>query len=411
MKTYDGEPLNILHTIGLDVLYPVVRVALNFKTTLNRERFETALNAVCQVVPELQCRYEMITNQWIQVTDNVDDLIFDGITNVDQHAQKWDLMTQPQLRVYWCQTENRTRLVFYVSHILTDGAGTKQLLYLIAQAYTAGASSLTSVHNSQDISWLEAQVQSHQVSPARKTDHPDEPLRLPKLSANQPQSLQVGHVTLTSAETRRLIDATHQAGVTVNDVVMATFGRVMQNFAGTHSIAMACPTDMRQFTKTSANTTQIANMTSRYNLTIDTELTEPLVNLVARVHTEMMTHKQERQCFDSIVGLLTQYHNEPLAKLQQVVEDNYHVREIAYTNFGVIDAQRLRFDQAPIDDVVMTGGFRQAPMYQIAAGTFNGCLTLAFNMTGSETEFTFGMALARYVRDLTNQFALDTLMD
>lgn len=411
MQTYEGEPLNILHTIGLDILYPVVRVEMQIEPQLDLPRFKTALTAVSQIVPELLCRYEMKTNQWVQVTDDVTDLIFPAIKDVDQDAQNWDLMREPQLRVYWNDTGDATKLTLYISHILTDGAGSKQLLYLIAQAYSAGPSAVESVTNSQNLDWLETLVRDYHPAAAQQTDHPDEALKLPRLKSDGGSQYQVGRVQLATLETKRLLRATHQQHVTVNDVVMAAFGRVMQSFSGTHSIALACPTDMRQFTTCSEQTVQIANMTSRYNLSLVTELDEPFTTLVERFHQAMITRKQEMQCLDSVAGLLKQYQHEPLAKLQQIVEDNYHVREVAYTNFGVIDDQRLKFTGHHITAFVMTGGFRQAPMYQIAAGTFGNRLTLAFNMNGTQTEYTFGMALARATAELINRFALETLSE
>ncbi|MTV82559.1 condensation domain-containing protein [Secundilactobacillus folii] len=410
MTTFDGEPLNILHTIGLDTLYPVVRIEINFQKSLDRTRFEAALSAVCGVVPALCCRYELSTNQWVSVTDDPRTLIHDQVTDVDTDAQKWDLMKDPQLQIYWNEENGGLRLTLYISHILTDGAGSKQLLYLLAKAYTQGPEALKNVHNSQDIGWLEELVAQHQQTPGRKTDHPDEPLLLPHLEKQGSRTYRVGHVTFSNGATKQLIAATHQAEITVNDVVMAAFGRVMQNFAGTHSIALACPTDMRQFTTVPEETTQIANMTSRYNLNIDTEMTEPLLKLIERFHKEMTSLKDQRQCFDSVAGLLNNYHTKTLPELQKTVEDNYHVREVAYTNFGIIDDQKAKFGDVAINSLIVTGGFREAPMFQIAAGTFNGQLTLAFNMQGTDEEFKFGVALANDVANLIQQISLAELV-
>ncbi|WP_203650279.1 phthiocerol/phthiodiolone dimycocerosyl transferase family protein [Secundilactobacillus yichangensis] len=409
MARYDGEPLNILHTIGLKILYPVVRVSLHFNGLLDRTRFEGALDAVSTVVPELLCRYDLATNQWVQVTDQVSDLILDNVSAIDEHAAHWDLMTEPQLRVYWNQQNGNTVLTLYISHILTDGAGSKQLLYLLAQAYKNGSEALSGIQNLQDVSWLEQLIKEHPQNEDWQTDHPAKPLLLPKLDASGPVEYHVGRVALSALETKQLIQATHAAGVTVNDVVMGSFGRIMQQFSGTPALSLACPTDMRQFTQFPKHTTQIANMTSRYNFSFETDVDTPLLDLIQQVHQEMAVRKEQRQCLDSVASLLSQYHSQPLAQLQQTAEDHYHVREIAYTNFGIIDAKRLQFGDVSLDDLVMTGGFRRAPMYQIAAGTFDGQLSLAFNMQGTATEKNFGMALARDVANAIRYFTAATL--
>lgn len=52
------NPLNILHTIGFDQLYPVIRCQLTFSDPLDQDRLVKAINLTAKVVPELFCRYE-----------------------------------------------------------------------------------------------------------------------------------------------------------------------------------------------------------------------------------------------------------------------------------------------------------------------------------------------------------------
>ncbi len=406
MNTYAGEPLNILHTIGLDHLYPVVRCQIDFDSELDKPRFIDALTAVTKIVPQILCRYVMKTNSWEQLTNNVNDLIFDNVDQVDDDAASWDLMNEPQLRIYYTVKDHKTQLVVYISHILSDGAGSKQLLYLLAQAYSNGPESISSIQNNQDTAELEAIVNHHQLSKTN-ADHPAQPLKLATLkSEDTASSYKVGAVTLTAQQTSRLIQAAHQADVTVNDVVMALFGRVMQRFSGVPDIALACPTDMRQFLTSKPGMVRIANLTSRYNFSVQADFNDSETDVVAKVHGAMAENKKNQQCFDSVVGLLRQYKTQSLTELQQIVEKNYHVREIAYTNFGIIDAKQLTFKGVEINDFFMTGSFRKAPMFQIAVSTYNQQLKLAFNMDGTNEEFTFGMALTKNIADLINNFAL-----
>jgi len=409
MEVYDGEALNILHTVGLDTLYPVIRIKLEFSQRLSKSRFERALKGVCKVVPEILCRYNIQTNQWFEITDKVSDLVIEDVRNVDEHAKEWDLMKNPQLRVYWNETTTGTRLIFYVSHILTDGAGSKQLLYLISKAYTDGENSIQNIRNNQSTEWLEELVKKYQNTNDKKDNHLDELMSLPQIKSDATSSLEVGSVTLTKLQTEQLIQATHLAKLTVNDVVMGAFGRVMQSFAGTQSINLVCPTDLRQFNTTANNVVQIANFTSRYTLAIDTELTEPFPILIRRIHQKMVKKKNHRQCFDALSSLLRDYHSKSVEQLQTIVDDNYQIREIAYTNFGVIDKERLNFGDISVKSLIITGGFRRAPMFQIATGTFDDRVTLAFNMNGTKNEYLFGMALARNVATIITNFSLETL--
>ncbi|MDF7682406.1 condensation domain-containing protein [Lactobacillus sp. ESL0679] len=410
MRKYVGEPLNILHTVGLDTMYPIIRCELDFTSQLNRQRFTAAVAAATQVVPELLCCYDLATNSFVQIADSAEQVIEYNVAYPDEDIKNWNLMREPQIKIYWCDYHKQTKLVIYLSHILTDGAGGKQLLYLLAKAYSEGPEALSDVHNYQKVAWLEKLISNYQKVPAKQTDHPANPLLLPAIASNGQKARYVGSLSLTKTETTQLIEATHLKGVTVNDVVMTAFGRTIQRFAGVPDISLACPTDMRKFGP-KINGVQVANLTSRYNITITTPLSENFSDLVLRVHDEMLTLKNNFQCFDSIKDLLLQYHTEPLIKLQQVVQDNYHVRDIAYTNFGIVDEEKLTFGDAKIKRVILTGGFRTAPMYQIAVATYGGCLNLAFNMNGTRAEYDCGMAIAANMRDMINDFSLNAIIN
>lgn len=397
MQSYAGDPLNIIHTVGLETVAPVVRVELTFAQALDKVRFAQALQAVVGVVPELGCRYVLATNSYTPIDA---PLIHEAVANPDADARDWRLTEAPQLRVYW---QSDQHLVVYVSHVFADGAGAKELLYLIAQAYRDGGAALTNETNSTDAAWLEAQVAKHTVQ-AAGADHPAKPLLLPALADDTAKTYRVGHLTLSATTTQALIHAAKALGVTVNDVVMAAFGRAVQRFADTKRIALACPTDMRQFAPDDQR--RIANFTSRYNFNVDAPDDAPFAAIVQRVHAAMVHNKQTRQCFDSIHDLLAQVHTAPLAELQQTVAANYHMRAIAYTNFGILDRAKLNFGVA-LHEVIMTGGFRTAPAFQTAVATYDQRLTLAFNMIGNPTDYRFGMALLHLQELLIENFALE----
>ncbi|WP_461214979.1 phthiocerol/phthiodiolone dimycocerosyl transferase family protein [Lacticaseibacillus sp. GG6-2] len=396
-RQYAGDPLDIIHTVGLETVRPVVRVALTFGAPLDMARFKKALSAVVEVVPELACRYELADNSYVPVSG---DILVTGVAEPDVDAVAWDLTKSPQLRIYW---QSATSLVVYVSHVFSDGAGAKALLALIAQAYRT--QTLAGETNSTNSDWLMPLVTKHEVVKSG-SDHPAQELLLPQLADHDGQTYRVGRLSFSKAATTQLVKATHLAGVTVNDVVMSAFGRAVQRFAATETIALPCPTDMRKFAPD--NKRRIANFTSRYNFSVAAPASLPFAALVRDVHDAMAANKAKHQCFDSVQGLLTQIGKKPISELQQIVAANYHMRAIAYTNFGVLSAKQVDFG-IPLTDVVMTGGFRRAPSFQTAMATYDGRLTMAFNMIGSDAEYRFGMALLAIQHDLVQNFTLGTM--
>lgn len=401
MATYSGEPLNVLHTIGLDTLYPIIRCKIEFANRLDQAKFINALTAVTKIVPEVLCKYKLATNSFESVTQEAADVIRVNLDDPDADAMSFDLMNEPQLRIYWNTFAGKDRLTFYMSHILTDGAGFKQFIYLLAQAYSDGPQSIAQITNQSDIEWLMKLVKKAHRTAQHGTDHPDAALELPKLAKVGPDYRAVGSIKLDQKLVAALSKKAHTDGVTLNDVFMSAFGRAIQRYDDVPRISLACPTDMRQFEQSKSKTIrQIANLTSRYNLSIPASLDESFNVLVQRVHRNMTANKNEQQCFDSITDLLTNYQKYPLTKLQQIVEENYHVREIAYTNFGIVNSQRLVFSGSLVENITLTGSFRKAPMFQVAVATYNDATTLAFNMIGTKNEYNFGLAVTRSMADM-----------
>ena len=391
------NPLNILHTIGLKELYPIIRCQIKLTGPFDIDRFRRAVTLSAKVVPELFCKYNLADNSWTPVVDDATTMV----TVVDQLTpgldSNPDWFRQPQLRVF-IEPGTTTTLVLTMSHILTDGSGFKQYLYLLSDCYNRGVAAVKDVHNTVELDWLKDLLKTHPAPQQKKdVDHPAHALGLPRLADESAQrEAHVSGVRLSAVLTKQLIHATHDQHVTVNDVLMATFGKTIQAYdPEVADIAIACPTDMRQSIDHDQAQFRIANHTARYNPSIPAPLAEPIRESVQKMHAGMAALKDQDQFLDSVRSLMAQYQHESIDQLQQIVEANYHVRPIGYTNFGIIDDQRLRLDDTDITDVLMTGSFRFAPMYQIACSTFKGQLSLGFNMVGTDQEVQFGRDLAQ----------------
>lgn len=64
LKKIAGEPLNILHTIGMEQLYPIIRMELRFSQTINLPKLKQAIKLVTQVIPQLKSTYNLNDNSW-----------------------------------------------------------------------------------------------------------------------------------------------------------------------------------------------------------------------------------------------------------------------------------------------------------------------------------------------------------
>ncbi len=406
MKIYPGEPLNILHTIGLKTMYPIVRCQIDFAQPLNNRRLKQAVQLVGEVVPQIFGRYDLEQNAFIVEQVNPDNMVQTIDMDMQPDALPLDFLQGPQLMLYLqTRRENCQRLTIIISHILSDGAGFKELLYLLVDCYNRGASAVVGQHNDQRIVLVQTLVDQFGKMAQQVSDHPREPLFLPQLADHGTPAYYVDGIQLSAAETAQLKAIAKTQQVTLNDIFLAAFGQIIQQYSGVQDLTLACPTDMRQFFPAAEpRTLRVANFTARYNLILRDTLNLPLVQIVQNIHKQMQIFKLNKQFLQSVADLLKRAQIDSVATLQQVAEANYHVRPIAYTNFGILDADRLQFDGTAITHFILTGSFRRAPMFQVAISMFADRLTLAFNMIGSDLEYRFGMMILRQMKQ--NMLAL-----
>lgn len=400
MKKYQGEVLNILHTIGMEKLYPIIRVGFKLTGNFDEQRFKQALMRCCQVVPELFCKYNLNDNSFTPVTGDLTGVWFEDV-DPDQDSADWDLFNEPQLRVYVNHHQSETQITLLLSHILTDGAGTKQLLYLLSQTYNKG--DLDHIKNHQDLNWLKELLNQHQVSMNSQVDHPQKPLSLPAIMEVQSPKRRIGELKLSKEQTAKLIAAAHQAKVTLNDLFMAAFGRAVQRFSLTNRIALACPTDMRQFI-TEKKQLRIANHTARYNINVLAPRDQSFDQVVVSIHDAMVRNKQTFQCLQSVQSLVENANRLSITQLQQIVEQNYHVRAISYTNFGII-SHRFNLNDCQISQFSMLGSYRRMPMFQVAVSTYCDQINFAYAMVGNDQEARLGDTVMLMMRDLLGLYS------
>lgn len=394
-----ADPLNILHTVGFSAMYPMVRAEISLKYPLDHQRLTTAVTAVAKVVPELMQAYRIKDNEFYDIHADASSVLHFVDQMDESYAGRLDWETQPQWELY--VTDHQ--LIVYGSHILTDGAGFKQLLYLLCSAYNADGD--IDIENHQDISEIKELLRQIPAKPSTNNDHPTQALSLPGL-VNDGESRQYAILqqSLTPSQFSQLHQWTHSSGVTINDAIMTAFAKAVQQCCGVSELNLACPTDMRQFLpEDQQKQLRIQNMTGRYNVSVPAALDEEFATTVAKVHEAMDQQKANYTFLESFRTMLTNLDNgASVSQLQKDVESHYHVRGIAYTNMAIVDDIRLQFAGDHVINCILTGGFRTMPHYQICACTFKGRLNLSANVIATEEE----KYLAYAVMSLMRQYLL-----
>lgn len=395
-KQIAGEPLNILHTIGMKQLYPIVRMQLIFTDKLDVTQLKRAIKLVTQAVPQLKSVYNLADNSW-QVAERLVEQILveiDDKTNPD--ALKWDLFKEPQLKIYDQHLKTGDVLYIYLSHILSDGGGFKQLIYLLADCYNRGEAAIKGMQNDQDINEIITAIGTASEKMPLRTDHPHENYFFPEVSKFEPETakFEVHNFKIPAEFFSKMRQTAKLQTATVNDLFLTAYLRTLAYYCDQSQLSLACPTDLRQFLgQSAAQKLRVANFTARYNLTVAIDPNEPFATSLLKVHQEMQQLKRSKQFLSSITELLTKYQQQTPTELRQIAEADYHIRPISYTNLGIVDEKRLQFNQAPIKECIFSGAFRRYPNYQVAFSSFKGDAQLVFNMIGTTQEQLVGQQL------------------
>ncbi|MCW5952742.1 MAG: hypothetical protein KIT69_10835, partial [Propionibacteriaceae bacterium] len=186
-------------------------------------------------------------------------------------------------------------------------------------------------------------------------------------------------VTLPPHTTKALHSQAKRAGVSLNDIFIAAYARVVGRITGVTTLSLPCPADLRRFGDVRPLT--IANLTGMFRVTI-TVGPEGLAATATQVHDEMSRLRQRRRCFAGIADLATLHRVAPATLTRHVVRRAYSVLPVSYTNLGRMEPSDYRFaDLTPLAGFV-TGTYRTPPEFQLGVSTFGTATTLSCALTG-----------------------------
>lgn len=171
-------------------------------------------------------------------------------------ALRWDLSQCPQLRITIYREERKDTVLIGMSHILTDGNGFLQYLYLLASLYN-GKSPAVHLQNKREIAPLlkNIHVQPPTVQTRRGRYAAVPPLR----PVSNGKNYFWLNCSITSDDLTALQAKAKKCGVSLNDVFMTAYVRVIARLQHINKVVIPCPADLRRFQSEPDHLT-IANM-------------------------------------------------------------------------------------------------------------------------------------------------------
>lgn len=399
MENFPAQATSLLHTNSFETVYPSVLGIIQLEKKPNIEKLVTAIGKMQQVFPQLFCRYNLEDNAFYPVTENPAELFHELSIEDNPFSYDLDFLNKPQLAVFLRQKDNFWELIFQESHIVADGAGLKQVIACILAFYNDPNTIFGKNH--QDLFEVLNNVPKDHLNEAKRADTSTISLSLPFPTEKEAVFPNVQHIFLTETEFQTLREKTKKEHLTLNDVMLTSFMRVLAKYnPHAKKIPLACPTDTRQFLPAHLkNELHLGNFTARYNPQPSVTFSEEFLSSAKKVHEEMTFLKDHYQFLQSVLTLVENYQTQSLSELRENAKKNYHMRAISYTNMACLKKEKYHFTDNKILNIFTSGAFRKAPMFQVCFSSYENRLNLVANVIGDGTQQKFAKDLLTEIKE------------
>ncbi len=393
-NTTKCESLDFVEAAHSNKVYPLLYCRMVIQGNLDIEKLKDAVNLSSQYVPEILYTYDFKRAGFVNRGLTVENVFILDRLGLEADFW-WDLSKNAQLQISIYKEEQQSIIVIGMSHILSDGAGFLQYLYLLAALYN-GASPGSKLQNTRDISSLlkniHVQPPTEQTKCGRRIDVV--PLR--------PFDNGMRFFCLNSTIAPNDLTAIHakakKSGATLNHAFMAAYARVIARLQKTDRIVLPCPADLRRFQPKQDNLT-VANMTGIYKkIIVEINSRHGFSETLSQVCIEMNLQKDRCRCFAGMWLLNFAFHKTPHFILKKAIRAGYPLLPVSYTNMGIVDHEKLYFQDCHIKECCLTGTYRLPPDFQLSVSTFRNTCTLNCTLIGEDGDKSIGQFILEQVK-------------
>jgi len=360
---------------------------------LDAERLNGSLAALRRAVPILGSRLRVEGSRfWRASADEPTCVTTEAAVEPAQAVERFvaapcDPLSELPLKVQLARGEGGDTLCVKVDHVLTDAAGLKSLLYLLAEAYSAGEIRQP-VNLDRGFGQVIGRFSPLELASAAlrpSLPKPGAPIAAGPFEA-EPTFLE--HVTLEPEQFERLHARLRTAGATINDAVLAGLYRVVfERIAAAASVPypLMVPVDMRR-TLPEDRQCVIANLSSAVYPALNAVPGETFGGTLARVSSAMNGFKDRQPGLSAMLLMsLGALGGGSQMRRRYEMASRRGSRFISATNFGVIDSGRIGFDGADVRGAYGIGPIQYAPGILIALSSYGGRLHFVVQSNDRQT--------------------------
>lgn len=386
--------LDFVEVVHRHRVYPLMYCHMELFGHLDISRLKQSVSLSSKIIPEVLCAYDFKKGGFVSLGYTADDAV-KYAAELSPSLPWQDLSLRPQVQVLITPKEDHDLVMVVMSHILADGAGFLQYLYLLAALYN-GRPLDKSTQNTRDISPLLENIRL--FAPAERSGR-NRPASVPPLRSAENGRYLFCLTSQLPADSMAIIrQKAKGCGATLNDSFMTSYARVIARLQNINTVVLSCPADLRKFYPES-NALTVANMTGIYRrVAVEMPPGCSFNTALRQVHDEMALQKSQYRCFAGIKVLNGVFHKMPNALLARAIKATYRLSPVSYTNFGTVDHDKLFFQDCAIQNCFFTGTYRLPPDFQLTVSTFRNRCTFNCALIGAAHDGKTGQYILDQVK-------------
>lgn len=378
--------------------------AIFFEDQLDVACMEKAVLLTTDMIPVLKSRFveARMRPYWESIhTENDEVVTFVDSCCLEEEVNsfltgKTEEFKGPQLKARIIRSLSKDTLCIVMNHMICDGAGFKEYLYLLSSLYTGfrrDPDYMPQYETKGDRSLGQVFKQIHLADKLKLLLIPNHMAKHNSgfffpLSGEADLSPSILTYKLTSSRFHIIREYGKKHHATINDIVLAAYLRALckvLDIKSTESIAIPCMIDLRRFLP-DRKAGAVCNLTSTIICDIGPELGDSFDETLMKVKCDMDKKKSNLPGLNGLFTLDAAFKLLPYSRVRKVMEKIFVNPSIAMTNIGAIDKNKLSFDNLRIEDAFITGSIKYPPYFQLALTSFNDSITFSINLYGSESD-------------------------
>lgn len=398
------QPLELVQYFYSHAHDPIIRCRIDLDGHIDERLLRRAVAISVHAMPLLECVFDPTTCSWeprgldsdVGVTVSyISDQQYTSNQCTGSHRPSNQNAVEdeflgtlpsnaaPRIRIHVMRRPAKDALCILADHMVCDGAGFKDHLYLLAKIYSAlvcgedawaptrGYPLRRDLGQATDDLGAAGRIQ---ILASRTTTPKPSPLMRMPLDGEGDE----GHMAVSRIEAdafARIHSRVKALGASLNDAFLAAYACMIQQVTGCSDIMIPCPVDLRVHAPASQRF-GICNLTSNYFCHVNVADGERLSELLSRVAAQMRAQKESDACLKGPILLDSLSRRLGLKGLEKLFFKVADVPEISYSNLGVIDDERLVFGNLGVTDAFIATALKRAPSFQMSLSTFRGVCTM-----------------------------------